>query len=124
MRVFAIASYYLVIALFGVGIGPVLIPWIASFMAAGPGTFTRAMAIMGGLSGLVSLALCALAMIGLRHRIGAPASGTVSAEDVAAGLAGARAEERLVWKECVITCRSRLSPCHSTKKTKTLISVK
>src|SRR3546814_9211881 len=79
MRGFAIASYYLVIALFGVGIGPVLIPWIASFMAAGPGTFTRAMAIMGGLSGLVSLALCALAMIGLRHRIGAPASGNVSA---------------------------------------------
>src|SRR3546814_6462272 len=30
MRGFAIASYYLVIALFGVGIGPVLIPWIAS----------------------------------------------------------------------------------------------
>lgn len=69
MRGSAIAAYYLVIALLGVGVGPVLIPWIASFMPAGPGTYTRAMAMMGGLSGLVSLALCALAMIGLRHRV-------------------------------------------------------
>lgn len=74
MRGSAIAAYYLVIALFGVGVGPVLIPWIASFMPAGPGTYTRAMAMMGGLSGLVSLMLCVLAMIGLRHPIGSSAA--------------------------------------------------
>ncbi|WP_157219535.1 MFS transporter [Flavisphingomonas formosensis] len=89
MRGSAVAAYYLVIALFGVGVGPVLIPWIASFMPAGPGTYTRAMAIMGGLSGLVSLMLCALAMIGLRHRIetSAPEKGVTQHDEP--GLAGA-----------------------------------
>src|SRR3546814_20767737 len=33
-----------------------------------------------------------------------------------AGKTTCRSEERRVGKECVSTCRSRWSPCHSTKK--------
>src|SRR3546814_18802886 len=85
MRGFEIASYYLVMSLFGVGIWPVLIPWIASFMAAGPSPFTRSMDIMVWLLGLVTFALCAVATIGLRHTIGTTVSGYVSDGDVSVG---------------------------------------
>lgn len=72
MRGSAIAGYYLVIALFGVGVGPVVIPWIAGFMPSGAGSFSRAMALAGGMSGILALALCALAMVGLRQRVTPP----------------------------------------------------
>ncbi|MFD0848981.1 MFS transporter [Sphingosinicella xenopeptidilytica] len=75
MRGSSIAAYYLVIALLGVGVGPVLLPWIASFMPEGPGTYARAMALMGGFSGVASLVLCIVAMVGLRRRVETQVSG-------------------------------------------------
>src|SRR3546814_13939344 len=39
------------------------------------------------------------------------------------GRRGGRSEERRVGKECVSTCRSRWSPYHSKKKTKTTHSL-
>jgi MFS family permease len=80
MRGSSIAAYYLVIAMFGVGVGPVMIPWIASYMPSGTGSYTRAMALAGGVSGLLALVLCAFAMIGLRHRVKPPHSNEGSAD--------------------------------------------
>ncbi len=68
MRGSSIAAYYLVLALLGVGIGPVIVPWLAAYMPAKSGGYTRAMALAGVISGLVALALFAVAMFGLRRR--------------------------------------------------------
>lgn len=80
----AIAAYYLLIAIMGVGVGPVLMPWIAGFMPDGPGSFTKAMALMGGASGIVSILVCAVAAYGLRHHV--PPSAPSPASDAAEGV--------------------------------------
>src|SRR3546814_16686827 len=43
----------------------------------------------------------------------------ITVTDTGPGLRETRSEERRVGKECVSTCRSRWSPYHSKKKTKT-----
>src|SRR3546814_12011831 len=45
-----------------------------------------------------------------------------SLERLRMGRAVTRSEERRVGKECVSTCRSRWSPCHSKKKKQNTIS--
>src|SRR3546814_19136556 len=64
-------------------------------------------AVFGAMDGLVSNAAL----------IAGVAGGTRSADGAAAivlaGLAGLRSAERRVGEECVRTCSSRWSPCHS-----------
>lgn len=67
LRGSAIALYYLAVALLGVALGPVVIPWLASYMPSGPGGLTHALAIAGVGGGLVSLLFSGVAAFALRR---------------------------------------------------------